>query len=385
VSDKKKYLIALVIPSAILLITFIQSQNLFEVSKVADEINSLPVTPVLLYERGNKKVFYTSEDLLHPEYFGKGGQYYEAVLFDIFPAHESKSIVLLRWSLQIKTALAMRDTSVRQMKDPLQDSIDIKVSEDFMKVFPDIPNVERGKVKSFILPPSSGYGVKTSIRGFIGLAIKEYRDSIFPSRMGSPQLGKESFNSAFKKIDSIGANGAGIPYMDITDKIGDLNSSSKTTSWTKLLDIVDGEIRKAKINNVVFGGFGIYKKNRQATDYAFRQAWLKWKFNLSSDRFVILFEEIRLTSLVAIVALLTSALKRRGFYFKRLISILVVSSILVILIAKIFNWFLPLLPELTPTVSLLTKAVLAIMIGIFMEQISGFKPKEIVAQNKNGD
>jgi hypothetical protein len=377
---------SLLLPVSLLVASILSSPHLFTVNGSQQDIKALPDYPVLLYRRNSLAVYYTSSDLLHPERFGKPGQFYQAVVFDVWPANEghSTSVTSLTWIHQIRLAFDLQDASGNPLPDAQATDADNQVAKDFLHTFIGPPKLERGKVLTFPIPSESTYGKMTGLKSLIAMAIKDPGDkNLFPHLKGTPSLLSQSIAEAFKQGGERKLTGLGIPFMPTSAELG--QTAPQTTSWKIIFDEIDSRANSNGIAIVVLGGWGVLPENREQTDRAFRQAWAEWHNKLGDDQRRPVHEQIRLTGLIALAALIGGWRRKKLFTVSRLIAVLVIAATLGITVVSLFNWVQPLMPSLIlGTASLVVKAILAVIAGAFIDKIVGFEPKKELQTEPGG-
>jgi hypothetical protein len=374
---QNRYMVAMLLPIALLAMSFAATPSLFSVSSLRETISPLTKAPVLLYQRGSFAVYYTSQDLLHPETFGKPGQFYQAVVYDVWPAGEGNSAQVhnLTWIGQINFALKVQDANGNPLTYAQATDEDRKVAGDFLREFIGPPRLERGKTFSFLLPAVSTYRKLSGIELMLALAVKNPDENRFyPTLKGSPQLFAPALEAASRMIAQKNLTGIGVPFIPVSGSLG--QSASQTSAWKTILEEVDRRVSASGIKKVVLGGYGLVLENQEQTDRAFRQAWTEWRGTLGEDAHRAVHEQIRLAALVSLAAFAGALWRRKVFTWQRLIAILVISAALALSVVNLFDWAQPLLPAaISGMAALFIKAVLAAIAGLFIDYIVGFEPK----------
>jgi len=369
---------SLLLPVCLLGASFLSSSHLFHLTLFPDDVPPLIEEPVLLYTRSNLSVYYTSNDLLHPRSFGAPGQFYEAIIFDIWPSKEGepRSISSLTWIRQIAWALALRNAQGERLPDSPPTQEDQSIMTDFSRTFFGAPKLERGKTASFIVPPDSTYSKRSGIQAFIGMAIKDVgKKRLYPNLVDSPQLFGPSLALAFGEIANKGLTGVGVPFMHVSGSLG--KSAPQSVSWQRILEEVDRKAISSGVKTVVLGGYGLIPRNRELTDKAFREAWGERQRTIANQSNLLEHEPIRLTALISLSALAGAIWKRKAFNFKRLIAIFFLGGALAASIISLFDWFMPLLSgTLSREIALSSKVAFALVIGVLIDYVAGLEPKK---------
>jgi hypothetical protein len=384
-ASRNPYLLSLLLPIALLGVSFVVTPHLFTVGSLRHgDLAPLPDLPVLLYRRGTFAVYYTSRDLLHPEAFGRPGQFYQAIVFDIWPANEGNAddVDRLTWILQIYRALQVQDAEGKPMPNVRATDVDESLAQDFRRTFIGPPKLERGQVLPFLVPVESTYRKISGIAALLAMAVKNPGENRFyPRLVGTPQLFAQSLELALKTAAEKKLTGVGVPFIPASGAVGE--SVSPSRSWMRILDEVDRKAAPSGMQRVVLGGYGLLPETRKATDRAFRQAWTEWRDKLEGDANRPAQEEIRLTALIALASLAGALWRRKPFAWQRVLAMLVIAATLAVSVVSLFNWVQPLLPRsvLWP-VALMIKVLLAVLAGAFIDRLVRFEPHAALKQEE---
>jgi len=356
------------VPLVALAASFFIAPYITSLRDVTDAPPPLVIRPHLLYRHEHISFFYTSADLLHPEAFGRPGEFIEAVLFDIWPGGEgtSRPIESLTWFTRTWSVIAGGPTPSSQA--------DVDLAERFRSSIGGLPRMKRGQIALFALPAQSTYGRQSGLRELVALAIHPPPDP-GSAAGGTPLLFSEALERAFRGLGDAHVRSAGIPRMIARDTIG--QAGSRAESWKMILPAADAKARATGIRTVLFGGWSIDPRARAATDEAFRIAWEQRRQELATDMKVIAHEQWRSGALIAFAALLRWHLKRRTVRWLRVLALIIVAAGLALMIAQATQWLWAHVPGPAVAVFLLECAT-ALAAGAAIEQVVQFDPKKAV-------
>jgi len=342
--------------------------------------DTLPDRPVPLYRRDGLTLFFTSRDLLHPEDFGKPTEFYESVIFDVWPANEVHSLpVQSTWIRQITYAMSVRDAEGKPLPKIDARDEDRNLALDFMRSFAGSPRLERGKIALFPVPTNRTYRTMSGVNTFVALAVKDPGQRyLFPQLNGSSQLFGSALGLALQEVRNRRLKGVGIPFIPVSGSLGE--ESSQTSAWEAILQELDARAVRSRLF-VVLGGYGLLAQNRDQTYRSFRQAWAEWHHKLDKNENEPVQEPIRLTALIAFAATVGAAVRGRRFALRRIAAMMVISASIAVAVTAFFDWTLPLWPTgLLGMTSIVLKGVVAIAAGIFIDQIITFDTKKALTE-----
>jgi hypothetical protein len=370
-SDRHKYLLALLIPTLALAVSIVRTPHAFLVAHVATDIDPLVSKPTLLYRRGNTTYFYTSDDLLYPQRYGRPGQYFQALVFDVYPVNEGHAtpIETLTWVHNIGVALR----SVGRGH-----SADRDLADRFERSFSRPPSLERGKLALFPIPAQSAFHKSSGLRLLIAIAVKDPQElDERDASTGIAPLFGPALKSAFQELDRRGITGVGVPLMLIPEKIG--LSVSRAKAWETILSTVDEIAPATGSSTIVLGGYGVVPASRRKTDEAFRQAWTSWSETLKRDQDLPVDDKIRLSALAGFGALIAAAKHGKAFTLARLAALLIIAASLASAASAALEWAVPLAPSaLGGNLGFYAKAFLAILAGVFIDRLVRFDAKSLL-------
>jgi hypothetical protein len=381
VAHQHKYLLSMLIPVGFLMASGIANPHLFSVAVFRDTLPALQESPIPLYRRGNLVMYYTSQDLLHPEAFGKPGDLYEAVVFDIWPDNEGDSMPIqsLTWIRQIVRALSLQDAAGNSLPSVLATDADKNLVRDFESTFSRSLRLERGAIATFPLPRQSTYRGMSGMQALVAMAVKDPGEGrLLPKLKGSPQRLGEALDLAFRVASDLELTGVAVPFLPVSDSLGE--KLSQSDSWRRILQEVDTRAAGTRLK-VVLGGYGLLPENRRMTDTAFRQEWREWRGKLTSHQSTPVHEPLRLSALVALAAIAGAALRRKHFSLRRIVAITAVSVSTAAALIAMSNGVRPFWPiELLARVALLIEMILGLVAGLFIDVIVTFDTKQVLSQ-----
>jgi hypothetical protein len=367
------YAVAALIAVGLAAASWARAPYLFKVRVHAETLSVPASAPALLFRAGDVCVHYTSRNLLQPESFGSPGQYYQAVVFDIWPGHEGVSLRLssLTWVREIARVLRTSE------RPPNDESAKTPVLDEFVRRFGGKAASMRGEITAFRVPLDSPYARRTGIDSFVAMAVKDPGTELPAVHKGKPQLFDAGLVAAMREISNRGSSGVGVPYVPVSNGLG--APQSKADSWKKVIQTVHSHTQDGTLRNVVLGGYGMTKETQAINDREFLQAWKDWRPTLKDQEASMVHEPVRLTAVAGFLGTLAFSVRKRKFTWRRLLAIALLSAGLAISVSLLFGWFAPLIPAVsTPNLQWPLKAGLAAVGGLCLQAIATFDPaKEI--------
>ena len=363
----------LALPLALLAVSFAMAPYVSGVGALNPPPPPLTTTPYLLYRHENVSFFYTSADLLHPEVFGKPGQYIESVVFDVSPRGEegARPPEGLTWFVRIWNAIK---------GEQADSAADLRIAEEFREWFGKEPRLDRGGVDRFALPETSTYRRASGLRQLVGLGIRLPPDGT-PGLSGTEQLFPQALARAFRDLRGSGLSSVGVPRMGVRATLG--ADGSRGSSWQMIMRDVDTQARAAGLRTVLFGGWGVEPRARESTDAAFRTAWEGRRSQLAGESHDAAHERLRLGALIAFGALLRWHRRWRPLRWIRVLALGLVAGTLALGIAEGAR-SLAAATDASATLVFALESIVALAVGLVIERVVTFDPKKILQEDAGG-
>jgi hypothetical protein len=355
----------LMLPLGILATSFAIAPYVTPVRSLTGAVAPSVTTPQLLYRHDGTDFFYTSADVLHPDRFGLPGQYFEAVVFDVWASGEGVTHVgeQLTWIVLIWNSIKGPGDWGRA---------DFDLAESFRSSMGGPPRIPRGEALSFELPSSSTYRRQSGLRQLVALAIRN--PDPLPSGSNTPPLFPQALRQAFATLRDRGVRSVAVPRMTAQATIGE--KGSRASSWKVILQETDVAARAARIRRVAFGGWS----TDGLTDAAFRTAWASRRTELLSESATIAHEQLRLAAIIAAAALLRWHLRGRMLRWQHVLALAVLAPPTAFSITGAGRW---LTSAITPGAVgvFVTECLVAIAAGWTIERIVRFDPKKVIEED----
>lgn len=358
-------------------VSLVRAPYFFSATKFSEDIELLPEKPIPLFRHGRTCVYYTSQDLLHPEIYGKPGEYFQALIFDVWPKDEGHTTSGggLTWIRQITKALAVLDAEGNPILNIQATSRDKTLADRFQSRFSGSPELPRGSILPFPVIPEATYRKTSGVQCLIAAAVRD------PENLGDTNISKgrnplfaQSLRLAFDYVANNNLSGIGVPLIMIPAFVR--QSALRSESWEKILEEVDRIAGKTSIAAVVLGGYGVVHESREKTDEAFRQAWKNWQIKLESESGQLVHKELRFSTLIVLAAFTGASLRKKAFKLKRLIAMSIVATSLSASVGKVLDWGQSFLPDVGNLALIVVGLLLAITAGVFIDQIIAFEPEK---------
>jgi hypothetical protein len=369
-TPRRLSLLAIVLTLAVLVWSVAVAPYVSEVGAVrAAALEPFPDAPVLLYRHQRVQFFYTSADLLHPEKFGRPGQFAGSVIFDILPA-EAGAL----------TSTGRVPTWILMIWNAIRSGGDVDTAESLRSEMGRNLALDRGAAKLFEIPAQSPYRQVSGISHFAAIAV-----SIPPAEMQtgskSPQLFGQGMGNAFRMLVARNNPSAGVPRITVRTQVGD--TGSWLSFWTSILTEVDALARATGMRAILYGGWSPDAEVHKITDSAFRSAWETHKGELRREAKTVTHEKLRLAALIVLAALLTWHRRGAEYNWKRIVALAVLAGGFAYSIAQAGQWIAGNTALAAGGIFAL-EAVMAIALGIFIESVVRFDPKSILS-GKDGE
>lgn len=376
VGSRAGWLISLLLPLAILAISIVQRPSLFEATIVAEEVAAAQTAPRLIYETPDRQVYFTTDDLLHPEAFGVSEAQIGAVAIDLVPTDErdDSQARLSTWLLQIGRLLNFQTDDGTPLPDVAPTDQDVRLQEEFAAFMTDPPEMRRGA--AVLLPLSE----MTTVRAQSGLAAFLFI-AVARAPGAPPPQGDAGLATALARgLDRFAVLDLAVPALGIPC-IGGLagRGGCEQSDWRIILDVVD-QLPAGGPSVVVLGGWAKTDTASIAKARHFNSAWRDWQRTVLAPRSETPSHEApRLAAIALLGSLLAAAARATPFSFARLLALVVLSGALLGIAVQMASSYLSLWSSPFGTgADFWIKLAAAVLLGVFVDVVVRFDPKKLV-------
>lgn len=362
----------IVIAFSILLVSWIRHPSLFEV-EVSELLDNLPVrTVVELYRRGGTIVYVTGADLLHPESFGKAGEFIQSVALG-YSSDAQKQGQTPGWNRQVLYALTLRDYAGDPLGSVDLNETDRQLSEEWGKSFPMVAGVptqrrlQPGDIYIFELPEGSSYRVRSGLRTIMAIG---YAGADDPS--GS--------KIAYLLSSRQDVSGIGIPYMHLS-ALG-IADADIEANFAALLSAVDDAIRSSAFRVVVIGTWAKRSNMAQAQTRGFVKAWSAFRGTLRRHASMPVQESLRLACIALVAAFAGAMYRQEKITWLTATAFFLAAGAALTTGFWLLTWLEPLYLGLFPAWLLLAlKLVISVVAGWHLRRLALLDYRKILAGN----
>ena len=327
-----------------------------------------------LFATDKTAVYFTNADLLK---VNAGRQPPVALLIDLYPKLEGRAegprpVVISNADL-MWTTLLLRRISALSMDEPSKTVL----LEKFSAQFRGLPQLERGAITLPILvvEPDSALSREIGLRAIVGLSTRVPSGDRLPAEARNlPTRYSEAILKAFEEAGKSGIQAIALPFMPIADTIAKEPPSNRD-AWLHLLQIVLEGARTGAVSSVTIGAYALDAGNRERLHAEFGQAWGQFREKLPKAPSA-LHEPLRMGMLALIGMLLAAWRQQWRMSSRRLLIVVVVSTMVASSLSGVFAWLDPFTNDVLPAIAIVfCKYGAALVGGFFARQLLSFDAK----------